>query len=162
MRKVLETCTNKPKILVGGGPWYPVGPGQDGVRGMGARDVGEERNAIERTIVQDGQEEDEGVLQQHQREKRTGKHHPLPRPIHDMVQPPEKASEHRSNPYGGGLILTVSTRTAFLPFFLTPRPSPLVPQPGNGLSSKGLKRPRIVGETSSVVWATSWRDLLRG
>jgi len=87
-----------------------VGPGQDGVRRMGARDVGEDGNAIERTIVQDGQEEDEGVLQQHQREKRTGKHHPLPRPIHDMVQPPEKASEHRSNPYGGGLILTVSHR----------------------------------------------------
>ena len=41
-----------------------VGPGQAWST-MGARDVGEEER--HRTIVQDGQEEDEGVLQQHQR-----------------------------------------------------------------------------------------------
>ena len=46
LRKVLETCTNKPVILVDGGPWYPWPLESHGLRWLHV--TFGERNAIER------------------------------------------------------------------------------------------------------------------
>ena len=105
LKRVLSACTNRPVVLVDGGPMVPVASREVRAEVAPHNLRGEE---LHRTVLQDNEGEVEKVLQQPPVGK-AGQPGVLLERLHAVVQPSEEASKTQKDTIGG-VIVTVSGR----------------------------------------------------